>query len=279
MARPLRIEYPGAVYHIMSRGNASVDIFKDSQDREYFLKTIQRIIERFNVRLYAYCLMNNHYHLVVETPDGNLTRCMHYLNFRYSQWFNFRHSRVGHLFQGRYKSIVVEKNSYLLEVIRYVSLNPVRASICPDPENYEWSSYPVTLGKQDVLPLLETDWILSHFGSRKTTARKKFKKFISEGHDVKLWDEIQRQIYLGDEDFVSLLQEELVSDKELDEIPKQQYRSLAPLSLIFEKYNNRDSAIIEAFESGEFTQREIAAHLGLHYSTVSKIISKQHVSS
>jgi REP element-mobilizing transposase RayT len=146
MARPLRIEYPGAVYHITSRGNEKKLIFKDERDREIFLDTLSQVDKRYNWLCHAYCLMNNHYHLIIETPDGNLSAGMRQLNGVYTQTFNRQHNRVGHLFQGRYKGILIQKDSHLLEVCRYVVLNPVRAKAVKKPEQWRWSSYQATAG-------------------------------------------------------------------------------------------------------------------------------------
>lgn len=129
MARPLRVEYPGGIYHITSRGNAQQPIFLSDTDRESFLDILASIVKRFNWPCHAYCLMDNHYHLLIETPEGNLSKGMRQLNGVYTQWFNRIHRRVGHIFQGRYKAIVVEKEAHLLELCRYVVLNPLRAGI------------------------------------------------------------------------------------------------------------------------------------------------------
>src|SRR3972149_2645148 len=140
MARPLRIEYPGAVYHVTTRGNAQADIYLDDTDREKFLEILGQICDRYHWHCYAYCLMGNHYHLVIETPAGNLARGMRQLNGNYTQTFNRQHRRAGHLFQGRYKAILVDKDSYLLEVIRYVLLNPVRARLTNTAGQWRWNS-------------------------------------------------------------------------------------------------------------------------------------------
>src|SRR5258708_27167287 len=138
MSRPLRIEYSGALYHLTSRGNAQEDIFRDDADREAFLAVLAAVVERFEWRLYAYCLMDNHYHLMVETPKANLSLGMRHLNGVYTQRFNRRHGRTGHVFQGRFKAIVVDRQSYLLELSRYVVLNPLRARMVKDPARYRW---------------------------------------------------------------------------------------------------------------------------------------------
>ncbi len=148
MTRPLRIEYAGAVYHITSRGNEKKAVFKDDQDRINFLNTLQHVNKRYNWLCHAYCMMDNHYHLLIETPDGNLALGMRQLNGVYTQLFNKRHQRTGHLFQGRYKSILIQKDSHLLEVCRYVVLNPVRARMVERPEVWKWSSYRATAGRE-----------------------------------------------------------------------------------------------------------------------------------
>src|SRR4030043_1793691 len=145
MSRPLRIQYAGAVYHITSRGNARKAIFKDDRDRKVFLNIVEEVKDRYHWLCHTYCLMNNHYHLLVETPDGNLSEGMRQLNGVYTQVFNRRHRRAGHLFQGRYKAILVQKDSHLLEVSRYVVLNPVRAGTVERPDQWKWSSYLATV--------------------------------------------------------------------------------------------------------------------------------------
>lgn len=165
MARPLRLEFPGAIYHVTARGNAQNDTFLDDEDRQLFLACLGEIVTRLNWLCHAYCLMDNHYHLLIETPEGNLSRGMRQLNGVYTQRFNRRHKRVGHLFQGRFKAIVVERDSYLLELCRYVVLNPVRARMVKHIEHYPWSSYPATMGLVPKAAWLSTDWLLSHLAS------------------------------------------------------------------------------------------------------------------
>jgi len=141
MARPLRIEYPGAYYHVTARGNERKAIFRDVLDRKKFLVILSSSIEQFVVRLHAYVLMDNHYHLLVETPAGELSRAIRYLNGVYTQYINRRYRRVGHLFQGRYKAILIDKDSYLIELSRYIHLNPWRVrGGSRDPLRYRWSS-------------------------------------------------------------------------------------------------------------------------------------------
>ena len=188
MARPLRIEYDGALYHITSRGNERKPIYKSDEDRYSFLDGLKQVNKRFNWICHAYCLMNNHYHLVIETPDGNLSKGMRQLNGVYTQGFNRRHRRVGHIFQGRYKAIVIEKESYLLEVSRYVVLNPVRAKAVKKPGEWTWSSYRGTAGIEKPNPCLTPDWILGQFGSKRWQAEAKYREFVEAGmHEKDLW--------------------------------------------------------------------------------------------
>ena len=149
--RPLRIEYSGAVYHVTSRGNAQQDIFDDDVDYREFLDVLCLVTRRFNWLIHAYCLMGNHYHLLVETPDGNLSAGMRQLNGVYTQRFNRRRERVGHVMQGRFKAIIVDKESYLAELCRYIVINPVRAGIKKRPEQWQWSSYRKTAVSERVV--------------------------------------------------------------------------------------------------------------------------------
>ena len=141
MARPLRIEYPGAFYHVTSRGNEQKDIFKSDFDREKFLSYLVSASERYGAEIHAYCLMTNHYHMMLETPLGNLSQIMKHINSSYTSYFNIKHKRVGHLLQGRYKAILVQADAYAAELSRYIHLNPVRAGMVKFPEDYRWTSY------------------------------------------------------------------------------------------------------------------------------------------
>ena len=178
MTRPLRIEYPGAIYHLTSRGNDKKKIFLESKDRNKFLEMLFQVNNRFNWICHAYCLMDNHYHLLIETPDGNLSKGMRQLNGIYTQFFNKCWNRTGHIFQGRYKSILIEKDSHLLEVCRYVVLNPVKAHMADSVEKWKWSSYCGTAGLMNVDKCLSVDWVLSCFSKQKKKARKCYIHFL-----------------------------------------------------------------------------------------------------
>ena len=156
MARPLRIEFPGAVYHVTSRGDRREDLFVDDEDRQGLLAVVAQAISRFDAEALAYCLMDNHYHLVLHTRQANLSLLMRHINGVYTQAYNRRHHKVGHLFQGRFKAILVDRDAYLLEVCRYVDLNPVRARMVPKPQDWAWSSYRAHLGQAAVPAWLDT---------------------------------------------------------------------------------------------------------------------------
>jgi REP element-mobilizing transposase RayT len=274
MTRPLRIEFAGALYHVTSRGDGREDIFLDDSDREQCLQVLSEVCERFNWVIHAYCLMSNHYHLLVETPDSNLAYGMRQLNGVYTQRFNRQHGRVGHVFQGRYKAIIVQKDNYLLELSRYIVLNPVRARMVRSAKDWPWSSYRATVGQVQRPLWLNTDWILSAFGTRKAEASAAFSTFVSKGkNQPSPWEDLKNQIYLGDERFVEEMQERLENDKDLSEVPLAQRRPRAKTLAEYKKQAaNRNEAIAVAYASGGYSMKEIGDYFGLHYSRVSRLI-------
>lgn len=278
MVRPLRIEYPGAVYHITSRGNERKPIFKDDLDRYNFLQTIHHVNKRYNWLCHAYCLMDNHYHILIETLDGNLSIGMRQLNGVYTQTFNRRHKRTGHLFQGRYKAILIQKDSHLLAVCRYVVLNPVRARITESPDQWKWSSYLATAGKARAHPCLSTDWILDQLSCKRVEAMKRYRHFVESGIGTEsIWGEVKAQSILGEEDFVNGLIDYVKQHREVPDIPRaQRYMSRPSLEKIFEGVlgdrRKRDRAIVAAVEEYGYTQREVADHIGMHFTSISRIV-------
>jgi putative transposase len=276
MSRPLRIEYPGAVYHVTSRGDARRPIFRTDDDRVLFLDVLASIVSRFHWLCHAYCLMNNHYHLVLETPEGNLSRGMRQLNGVYTQRFNRRHRKPGHVFQGRYKAIVVEKESYLLELCRYVVLNPVRAAAAETPEAWKWSSYRASAGYADAPDYLTTDWILAHFGKKRKMAQRHYREFVRGGEkNAKPWEHLTGQVYLGDEPFVLAMKSLVRKSETLGEVPRvQRYAGRPGLIELFKASSreSRNASIVAAHVRYGYTLNEIGRHLGIHYTTVSKII-------
>jgi REP element-mobilizing transposase RayT len=275
MARPLRIEYAGALYHVTSRGDGREDIYLEDKDRVVFLEVLQAVCERFNWEVHAYCLMTNHYHLLIETPDANLSLGMRQLNGVYTQRFNNVHNRVGHVFQGRYKAILVQKESYLLELARYIVLNPVRAQMVRSARDWPWSSYRATAGMVQSSNWLNVNWILASFSRSKATAVNLYREFISEGRNQPSpLEKLRNQIYLGDDDFVDEMQCRMSPDTNLSEIPSSQKRPVARLLSYYENISEtRDEAIKKAYKSGGHSMKAIGIHFGLHYSRVSRIIN------
>ena len=225
--------------------------------------------------------MTNHYHRLIETPDGNLALGMRQLNGVYTQLFNKWHGRTGHLLQGRYKSILIQKDSHLLEVCRYVVLNPVRAKMVEKPEEYPWSSYLATAGRAKPHPSLTTGWVLGQFGRKQTRAEKEYRQFVSWGIDKPtIWTEVRGQSLLGEEDFVDKLSEHLRRHKDVPEIPRsQRYANRPSLEKIFTEKTlgsilKRNKAIVRAVEEHGYRQREIADHLGMYFTSISRIVNE-----
>jgi putative transposase len=223
MARPLRLEFAGALYHLTARGNARGEIFLDDADRLLFLERLGKEIEQQGWRCYAYCLMGNHYHLLMETPEANLVAGMRRLNGVYTQAFNRRHARVGHVFQGRYKAIVVDKHSYGLELCRYIALNPVRARMVKRPQDWHWSSYRASAGLLAPPAWLDVRWALDQLGSGKR-AQAAYRRFVGEGiGQTSPWERLRGQIWLGGEDFLERM-EKLARGRPAANVPRAQQR-------------------------------------------------------
>lgn len=277
MTRPLRIEFAGAFYHVTSRGDGQDDIYLNDHNRECFLEVLSGVCERFKWVVHAYCLMSNHYHLLIETPDSNLSKGMRQLNGVYTQKFNRHHGRVGHVFQGRYKSILVEKEPYLLELTRYIVLNPVRAQMVSSAKDWPWSSYRETAGFKRPMSLLTIDWVLSNFSSNKKVAIKRYQEFVSQGGDQpNPWEQLRNQVYLGSEKFVDEMRSNIAVDVDLSEVPSPQKRQAAkPLVYYKKKYLERDIAIVNAYASGGYSMKEVGEYFKLHYSRISRIIKSK----
>ena len=271
MARPLRIEYEGAVYHVTSRGNARLDIYLDDEDRVLFLDVLQYVVERFGWKCHGYCLMSNHYHLMIETPQSNLSRGMSQLNGMFTQRFNRRNKRVGHVFQGRFKSIIVDKDAYLLELSRYIVRNPIAANMVKSLNDWPWSSYLATSGLTPAPVFLHVDWLLSQFSDSKTKARQIYIDFVSKKDGQSPWQALNGPDILGDDEFRERLQ------KDIEGIPAGVAKTKAilrhlPLSDIADGRKERSVWMREAYCEHGYTMQAIAEFASLHYSTVSKLI-------
>jgi REP element-mobilizing transposase RayT len=223
IARPLRIEYPGAYYHIIQRGIERRKIFTSDSDKERFLNYLEELYSRYRIIVHTFCLMDNHYHLLIETPEGNLAKAMHTLNTSYTTYFNKRKNRNGHLFQGRYKSILVEADAYLHHLSRYIHLNPIRAHLVRDPEKYKWSSCRYFLSRDKSPEWLKTGFILGCFDRKMSRAKKLYRDFLTaeieqEALDVK--DIVKKGFIAGDDDFIDWVKETFIKNREEDdEIP------------------------------------------------------------
>jgi putative transposase len=268
VARPLRIEFPGALYHVTARGNERKPIVRDDYDREQWLKALARVVSRFQWLIYAYCLMDNHFHLVVETPKPNLARGMRELNGVFAQRFNRRHCRSGHLFGGRYSALLVRREGYLLGVSRYVVLNPERVSVpTRSYDRYRWSSYRATAGLEPVPDFLACERLLELLDCDPARAVRAYRAFVRDGLDRSdAYAERLGDIYLGDKAFVRRRRPRRRSSSE---VPRRQGEPIR-CSLEALLRARSDHAVALAYREHGYSLREIAAELRVHYSTVSR---------
>ena len=292
MVRPLRIEYAGAVYHVTARGDRREPIAKDDSDRRLFFDILGEALQRFDAQAWAYCLMGNHYHLVVHTREANLSRLMRQINGVYTQRFNRRHHLSGHLFQGRFKAILVDRDSYLLEVCRYVDLNPLRARMVKRVEAYAWSSYRALAGLAARPDWLDAEPLYAQLAPGKSAAyaAAKYAKFVAQGKGRQLWSEhLKQQIYLGDEDFIARMQKHAGIDQTGEPANMRRGRpnvskihSRAPVGvsdlhgyarMIAKDKDERNQNIANAFYQGGHSQTDIALAFGVSSSTVSRVVA------
>lgn len=276
MARPLRLEFEGALYHLTARGDRSEPIFEDDDDRRVFLAVLAQALERFEATVFAYCLMGNHYHLVLQTHRANLSRLMRHVNGIYTQAYNRRHRKVGHLLQGRFKAVLVDEESYFLEVCRYVDLNPVRAGMVKHPREWVWSSYRAHVAAIEAPPWLDSAALHRRLAPRapRREGPARYARFVAEGRGVRLWETaLSGQIYLGDDAFVKRVQAQLESTDSV-EIPRaQRMHRPHPLQWYFDHYE-RDAAIAHAYLDGGYTQTAVATAASLSVSRVSRLIAR-----
>jgi REP element-mobilizing transposase RayT len=230
MARPLRVEYPDAYYHVINRGNYQQKIYLNDRDKEKFIEYLEKAAERFSIIFHGYCLMSNHYHLLIQTPDSNLSKAMQWINVSYATYFNRKRNRHGHLFQGRFKAILIDADEYLKHLSRYIHLNPVRANMVSSPSDYQWSSYRAFIGKQKAPQFLETDWLLSSFGKNKKQTRQSYKDFVEKVDAKTLEDpgaQISEGFLLGGTNFIKWVKQTFLSGRN-DEKEIPQLKKLKP---------------------------------------------------
>ena len=281
MSRPLRVEFPGAVYHITARGASDEAIFLTNEDRERFFEILASVTDRYRVLCHAYCLMDDQYNLLIETPQANLSRAMRQLNGVYGHDFSRRHRRPGQVLGGRYKAQVVEKDSYLLEFARYVVLAPVRAGLVSDPSKWRWSSYAATAGEAPVPPFLVADWVLALLdGKTISAARAHYRSFVAKGlkEDKESLARLEGRPIVGREAFEESLEPCLHNYALSKKVARKKKRQKAPpaLSDLLDEASSREvrnARIFEAYRRHGYTMKAIADHLSLHYSTVSRIVT------
>jgi putative transposase len=283
MARALRIEFPGAVYHVTSRGDRREAIFVDDDDRRQLLAIVNQAMDRFNAAVMAYCLMSNHYHFVLQTRQPNLSRLMRQINAKFAQAFNRRHGVVGHLFQSRFKAILVDRDAYLMELCRYVELNPVRAGLVAAPADWYWSSYRAHVGLDLAPGWLDTDGLHGHLLGRdartledRRCSQDRYERLVLDGRDDGFWQRSLRQdIYLGDEEFIDRVQTR-VEPARLSkiEIPLDQRRKPMGLAQWLAACATREEAFRRAYVESGISMSEIAISLNLSVSRVSRLIAR-----
>ncbi|MGH9896928.1 MAG: REP-associated tyrosine transposase, partial [bacterium] len=280
MARPLRLQVAGGIYHVTARGNDRRPIFDDDDDCARFLMVLASIVTRYHVLCHAYCLMSNHYHLLLETPEANLSVAMRQLNGVYTQRFNRRHERCGHLLQGRYGAQLVNGDSYLQEVCRYVVLNPVRGGLVAHPRQWRWSSFQATAGETTTPGFLTVGWVQALGGAKtRTEALRRYIAFIEAGigETESPLDGFKSKSAVGDETFLTHFDEECRRTAPSAEIPRaQRFAGRPPLSQLFRGVTSkaeRNACAVLAVRDHGYAMREVAEFIGRHYATVSRAVS------
>lgn len=295
MARQWRIEYQGALYHVLSRGNGRQDIFLTDDDRGLFLDLLQAFSARFNIEVHAYVLMGNHYHLLLKTPDANLSKGMQWFGTTYTRKFNLLNNKSGHLFQGRFKSIIVEDSAYLLRLSCYIHRNPLRAGIVERLSDYKWSSYHYYAYRKSAPAWLKTYLIHGQVNGKdkKQAYRREVQQYTNEKGSV--WEDVRYGLVYGSETFLNDLKNKFLSSQKDVELPQhnRMYRDVDPKKILevaseamqidmddIRKSkripktikDQRDLLIYLLWETGRFANREIGSLFGISYSNVSRRI-------
>lgn len=283
MARPLRISFPDGVYHVTSRGDRRERIFVDDTDRGMLLGILAQACERFDASALAYCLMGNHYHFVLQSRRANLSRLMRHINGVYAQAFNRRHGMTGHLFQGRFTSIHVDRDAYLLEVCRYTDLNPVRAGMVDQPSDWPWSSYRSHAGLAPPPPWLDVANLRScligdapQTSADHVLAAARYRQLVADGRDVRLWETALRQgVYLGDDAFVDEVQKRMAqASRGCAEIPREQRQSRSAAIDLHASDCSLEQLVHRAYVHGGMSMPEIARSMDCSVSQVSRLLKR-----
>jgi REP element-mobilizing transposase RayT len=287
MSRPLRIEFPNAIYHVTARGDRREDIYRDDIDRQTQLEILAQAMDRFDAQLLAYCLMGNHFHLVVHTRRANLSRLMRHVNGIYTQRFNRRHGLIGHLFQGRFKAILVDRDAYLLALCRYVERNPVAAGLARAAGDWPWSSYRAHAGLVATPDWLDSEGLHGHLlGQPATTGaqrRRAIQAYVAlvdraEPGDAMFWaGSLRGQIYMGDDDFQARMQAQAAGPSRAEkEIPRPHRRQVRDWqSCLLACGNDRNQALALAYREHGMTMTWLAQQSGLSVSHVSRLIARE----
>jgi len=249
MSRPPRTQFPGAIYHVTARGNRRAPIYHDTRDHLIWLDTLADTVHEHELKVHAYCMMPNHFHLLVRTVHANLSEGMHMLNANYCQHFNKRHHLTGHVLQGRFHAVQIEDEKQLLAATRYICLNPVRAKLVSDPASWGWSSHQHFLNPQDGPEWLETEWLLNQFGNGELSQKiAAYREFVDAG--------------MG-------LQSPVKREKKQHRL---EHEKAQPLLSYAARFPERNEAIFQAHQSGAYTRQEIADYFGISIRTVSRAI-------
>lgn len=276
MARRPRLQYRGAIYHVMARGNRKSAIFAHDHDRERFLDIVGTAAERYEIRSPAFCLMGNHYHLAVDTPRGNLSAAMRYINGVYAQYSNRRHQQTGHVFEGRFTSVLVENDVYLRNLVAYIVLNPVKAGLVKNVAEWKWSSYAATAGLSAAPPFLTLDWMEWLFESRcRRDSQRKYCDLVGASPEWEPEFSVEG-LLVGSPSFEGRVRSHIGATLYQIALPRV-YRSIGrpPLVELFTTVGNREqrSAIIQrAHVVHGYRLSEIARFLGLHPNSVSRLL-------
>ena len=283
MSRPLRIEFPDALYHLTSRGDRRESIFVGDGDRQAFLAVLAQCCERMDAAVYAYCLMGNHYHLVLTTRRANLSALMRQLNGVYTQTFNRRHDKVGHVFQGRFKAILVDREAYFLALCRYVELNPVHAGMVNAPGLWPWSSYQAHVGTVPAPPWLDAAAVQSAIlgvpadtAAQRRLAARRYAALVDDAAQDSIWQTgLRRQVFLGDDAFVERsLKLAASAALRSTAVPRPQRSRPLPLSHWLQVCATREEAFYRAHVDSGMTMTAIGAEVGLTMGRVSQLIQR-----
>lgn len=286
MSRPLRIEYPGAFYHVTSRGNERRTVFQNNRDREKYLSYLESGHERYGAVIHAYCLMGNHYHLLLETPRGNLSKILQYINGAYTTYFNIKRGRSGHLFQGRFRGILVDKDEYCKELSRYIHLNPVRAGIVKAPLEYPWSSYRYYVGRGKKPKWLTTEFVLGDFGGEGGRGFRKYREYVERVENKELDNPLKKvtaSTFLGSKEFIDRIKLEYLEGKEIDrrDLPALKKILIGPspesieravMKIVGRGYPLfRKICIYLSYQLSGLNLREIGEYFGMQRSAISQL--------